>query len=41
MKCSHCGRDIDEKQHEFDKDGYPVCHECWAQEEEQLEKELR
>lgn len=40
-KCSHCGADIDPETHDFDKDGYPICHGCWVQEDEQLEREIR
>lgn len=41
MKCTKCGRDIDDNFHDFDKDGYPVCHDCWTVEDELLEKEMR
>ena len=40
-KCTHCGKKIDPKCHDFDKDGYPICHECWIVENELLEKEMR
>lgn len=34
MKCTHCGRKIDKHEHDFDNDGYPVCHICWLVEDE-------
>lgn len=41
MKCTHCGRKIDEHEHDLDNDGYPVCHICWVVEDECNEKEMR
>ena len=40
MKCTHCGRKIDKHEHDFDNDGYPVCHICWVVEDECNEKEF-
>ena len=39
--CTHCGKKIDPECHDFDKDGYPICHECWIVEDELVEKEMR
>ena len=41
VKCVKCGRPLDPERHDFDKDGYPICHDCWLQEDEHLAKEMR
>ena len=40
-KCTHCGKKIDPECHDFDKDGYPICHECWIVEDDLINKEIR
>lgn len=41
VRCCSCGKKLDPEHHDFDKDGQPMCHECWVVEDERLEKEIR
>ena len=41
VRCIACGKKLDAEQHDFDKDGYPICHDCWTIEDEKLKKEMK
>lgn len=41
LTCIKCGKPLTEETREWDKDGYPICKDCWQVEDEQLNKEIR
>lgn len=38
LKCMKCGRLLTEETKRFSVDGDPICHGCWNQEEDDLNR---